>query len=190
VDVAAILASHPAVERVWLTGSRAAGEPHELSDWDWAVKARDFDAVARDLPNALAPLEPLAALWDPYSDIQCYTLMLRGPTKVDVLFPDEPRAWDGPWRPSASTLPRIDAHFWDWILWTAQKRRGGEDDIVAESLANMHMLMLGPMGVLRPSKTVIAALDAYLEARMRLEEIYGVKVRRDLQREVEPVVRS
>lgn len=31
-------------------------------------------------------------------------LMLRGPVKVDVLFPDEECEWDGPWRPGARTL--------------------------------------------------------------------------------------
>jgi hypothetical protein len=188
VDLEPLLAPHPEVERVWLTGSRERGEQHPLSDWDWAVRARDFDAVARDLPGLLAPLEPISALWDPYSDIECYMLILRGPVKVDVLFPDRPRDWSGPWRPSAKALPEIDAHFWDWILWTAQKRSAGKADVVEESLANMHRLMLGPMGVLRAPKSIEAAVDSYVEARMRLEEIYGVKVPRDLQREVEPVV--
>jgi hypothetical protein len=190
VDVAALLAPHPAVERVWLTGSRERGDAHELSDWDWGVTARDFEAVARDLPKALAPLQPISALWDPYADIECYMLMLRGPTKVDVLFPGEPRDWDGPWRPSSKTLPQIDAHFWDWILWTEQKWRGGKDDIVRKSLADMHRLLLEPMGVVRAPTTVPRALDVYLEARTRLEEIYGVRVARDLQYEVEPVVRT
>jgi hypothetical protein len=188
VDVAALLAPHPAVTSVRLGGSRARGKAHALSDWDWEVRTSDYDAVARDLPGLLAPLEPLAALWDPYSDVECYMLMLRGPTKVDVLFPDEPRKWDGPWRPSAKTLPRIDAHFWDWILWTEQKRRSGKADVVEKSLADMHRLMLAPMGVLRAPTSVTAALDAYLEARMRLEEIYGIKVPRALQREVEPAL--
>ena len=190
MDVASLLAPHPAVERVWLTGSRAGGEPHALSDWDWAVIANDFGAVARDLPRLLEPLEPVSALWDPYSDIECYMLILRGATKVDVLFPDVRREWDGPWRPSAKTLPQIDAHFWDWILWTEQKRSGGNDEVVEKSLSDMHRLLLEPMGVLRAPETVPRALDAYLEARTRLEEIYGVKVARELQREAEPVVRT
>ena len=187
--MAALLRGHPLVRDVRLTGSRARGEPHELSDWDWEVRTNDFASLAPELPRLLAPLDPIAALWDPYSEIGCFMLILRGPTKVDVLFPDEKRELDGPYTASASSLPAIDPHFWDWILWTEQKRRGGNDDLVAESLADMHRLMLAPMGVLRAPKTVRAALDAYLEARMRLEEIYGVDVPRALQREVEPVVR-
>jgi hypothetical protein len=190
VDVAALLAPHPAVTSVVLVGSRAEGMPHELSDWDWAVRTDDFDAVARELPRLLTPLEPISALWDPYSDIECYMLILRGAAKVDVLFPDVPRERDGPRRPSAKTLPQIDAHFWDWILWTEQKRRGGKDDVVQKSLSDMHRLLLEPMGVQRPPATIPRALDAYLEARTRLEEIYGVKVARELQREAEPVVRT
>ncbi len=185
-----LLRAHPAVTSVRLGGSRGRGEAHALSDWDWEVRTSDFDALARDLPRLLEPLEPIASQWDRYSDIECYMLMLRGPTKVDVLFPDEPREWDGPWRPSATTLPQIDAHFWDWILWTEQKRRGGKGDVVAESLADMHRLLLAPLGVLRAPTRVSAALDGYLDARMRLEEIYGVEVPRELQREVEPVIRG
>ena len=177
--MAALLRGHPLVRDVRLTGSRARGEEHELSDWDWEVRTDDFDAFARELPRLLAPLEPIGALWDPYSDIECYMLTLRGPTKVDLIFPDEPREWSGPWRPSARTLPQIDVHFWDWILWTEQKRHGGKDEVVAKSLADMHRLLLAPMGVLRAPKSVTAALDAYLEARMRLEEIYGVTVPRE-----------
>jgi succinate dehydrogenase/fumarate reductase flavoprotein subunit len=60
---------------------------------------------------------------------------------------------------------------------------------VAKSLGDMHRLLLAPLGVVRAPSTIAAALDAYLEARMRLEEIYAVKVSRELQREVEPVVR-
>jgi hypothetical protein len=189
VDVEALLRDHPAVRDVRLGGSRGRGDAHELSDWDWEVYTDDYATLARDLPELLAPLEPISAFWDPYSEIGCYMLMLPGPTKVDVLFPDEPREWDGPWRPSAASLPRIDMHFWDWILWTEQKRRGGKDDVVAKSLADMYRLLLAPLGVHRQPASVTEALDAYLEARMRLEEIYGVKVPRDLQREVEPLLR-
>ena len=189
MDVEALLRAHPAVKSVELSGSRGRGDAHALSDWDWAVRTDDYETLARDLPGLLAPLDAIAAFWDPYADIGCYMLMLPGPTKVDIIFPDEPREWDGPWKPSRETLPRIDMHFWDWILWLEQKRRGGKHDVLARELPKLHRMLLGPMGVTRPPTTIPGALDAYLEARMRLEENYGVEIERALQREVEPVVR-
>ena len=79
-------------------------------------------------------------------------------------------------------------HFWDWALWTEQKRRAGKDDVVRKSLADMHRLLLAPLGVRAAPRDVREAVAAYLEARTRLEEIYGVRVPRDLEREVAPVV--
>ncbi len=35
-------------------------------------------------------------------------LMLRGPVKVDLIFPDVPRALEPPWTVSADTLEAID----------------------------------------------------------------------------------
>jgi hypothetical protein len=115
-------------------------------------------------------------------------LMLPGPVKIDLLFLDEPRSWAGPWEPSAETLEAIDRHFWDWILWLEQKRRGGRDTVVEKGLVQMHELLLAPMGVARAPESVPEATSSYLEARDTRERQFGVHVPRDLEREVRPVV--
>jgi hypothetical protein len=188
--VAATVSAHPAVRSVELVGSRADGRAHELSDWDFAVSTDDFDQVARDLPALVAPLQPLAEQWDPYSSYDCYMLMLRGPLKVDLIFPDEKREWSGPWEASGSTLEAIDHHFWDWILWLEQKRRGGRDEVLAKGLAQMHELLLSPMGVAPAPESVAAAVGAYVEARAELERRFDRRVPRTLEHEVRPVVES
>jgi len=43
LDLAARLAEHPAVERVWLFGSRARGDAFERSDIDLAIEAPAMD---------------------------------------------------------------------------------------------------------------------------------------------------
>lgn len=176
------------MDSVRLVGSRAAGVAHELSDWDFAVETQEFSRFAVDLPHLVAPLEPLAAQWDRYSDHACYMLILRGPTKVDLIFPAEPQRWAGPWEPSAETLAAIDHHFWDWILWLAQKEHAGADDAVTKSLGDMYRLMLEPLGADAPPGSIAGALDVYLERRGELEERFGVHVPRELQDEVQPVL--
>lgn len=183
------LAAYPAVRSVRIIGSRAKGREHELSDWDFAVETDDFDAVARELPLLVEPLRPIAAQWDPYGWHACYMLMLPGPVKIDLLFLDEPREWAGPWEASADTLEAIDRHFWDWILWLEQKRAGGRDAIVAKSLADMHRLLLEPMGVAVEPRSIDEALEAYLSARRKREREFGVRVPRELEHEVLPTVR-
>jgi Nucleotidyltransferase domain len=182
------LSSHAAVRSVGLVGSRGEGRGHELSDWDFAVVTDDFERVARDLPALVSRLRPLAEQWDPYSSYECYMLMLRGPLKIDLIFADEKREWSGPWAVSESTLEAIDRHFWDWILWLEQKRRGGRDEVFETGLAQMHELLLSPMGVTRPPGSIAAAVKAYLDARDELEQRFGTRVLRALEREVRPVV--
>jgi hypothetical protein len=184
--VPALLAEHPAVASVRLTGSRAAGTAHELSDWDFLVEANAFETVAGDLPELLEPLHPLAAQWDRYSDHACYMLMLRGPTKVDLIFPHERQRWAPPWEVSAESLGAIDRHFWDWILWLEQKRRSGEE--LTHRLADLHKLLLGPMGAREPPASVSEALDSYLSLRGRLEKRFGVSVPPELEAEVRPAI--
>jgi hypothetical protein len=190
VDLEPLLRSHPAIRSVELIGSRGRGDANELSDWDYAVDVSEFDAVARDLPRLVAPLDPLAEQWDPLAELPTYMLMLPGPTKVDLLFVHETWQKRPPWGPSRKTLPAIDAHFWDWLLWLAQKRRRGKDELVREELVKLHGYLLGPMGVLRPPRDLEGAMHAYLEARGRLEEIYGIKVPRALEEAVRPVLAS
>jgi predicted nucleotidyltransferase len=184
------LEAHPAVSGVRLVGSREIGRAHALSDWDFLVFTDALPEVAHDLPRLVAPLEPLSELWDPYSDRACYMLMLRGPTKVDLIFPREKRAWSGPWEPSAETLADIDRHFWDWILWLEQKRRGGRKQRLEKSLGDMYRLLLRPMGASAEPLSVADATTAYVLARDELEERFGVEIDRILEREVAPVVTS
>ena len=69
-----LLTRHPSVLDVCLVGSRAEGRANERSDWDFLIKTSDFGAVAKALPELLAPLECLAQQWDP----------LRPPLGVDA----------------------------------------------------------------------------------------------------------
>jgi hypothetical protein len=186
--VPALVGAHPSVRSIGLTGSRADGTAHELSDWDFAVETSDFPRFADELPRLVEPLHPLAAQWDRYSDHACYMLMLSGPVKVDLIFPEEKQDWAAAWKPSADTLAAIDHHFWDWILWLEQKRRAGKDEAVAKSLGDMHRLMLEPMGAASPPGSIPDALDAYLGRRAEFEERFRVRVPRDLQDEVQPLL--
>ena len=186
--VPALVGAHPLVDRISLVGSRATGGTHELSDWDFAVEAREFDALARELPGVVEPLQPLAAQWDRYSDHACYMLILQGPTKVDLIFPNETQTWAPAWDVSPETLSAIDDHFWDWILWLTQKERAGHGAVVGKSLGDMQRLMLRPMGAEGEPRTILGALDSYLERRGELERRFGVSVPRALQEEVLPVL--
>lgn len=186
--VPALLLRHELVERAALTGSRADGTAHELSDWDFFLETSDFARFAEALPRLVQPLRPLAAQWDRYAPHACYMLILRGPTKIDLIFRDEKQVWAPPWEPSAETLVPIDRHFWDWILWLEQKRRAGKEELLASSLEDMHRLMLEPMGAASRVRTVREAVRTYLELRRRFEHGLGLEVPRELEEEVRPVV--
>jgi hypothetical protein len=188
VSVPALLLKHPNVRAVRLTGSRASGRVHDLSDWDFVVETDNFDHVAEGLPVLVGPLQPLAQQWDPYASHACYMLILRGPAKIDFLFLDEHRDWSPPWHASPETLEAIDCHFWDWILWLEQKRRGGQADFVATGLEDMHELMLAPIGAGSRPGSIPMAISAYLDARDALEQKFGLRVPRELEQEVHPAV--
>lgn len=183
-----LVLKHPRVRAVRLTGSRAAGHVHDLSDWDFLVETDDFASVSESLPVLVAPLHPLSEQWDPYASHACYMLMLRGPTKVDLIFPAQRREWSPAWRPSAETLPAIDRHFWDWILWLEQKRRSGREEVLAIGLGHLYELMLIPMGAATQPASVGEAVEVYRDLRDKLERRFGVTVGRELEGEVGPVV--
>jgi len=186
--VPALLRTHPAIRAVELAGSRACGTAHALSDWDFVVATDDYPRLRTELPELVAPLDPLSHIWDPYSTIGCFMLILRGPTKVDLLFTDEPREWSGAWEVTADTLMDVDAHFWDWILWLEQKRRGGDRTLLRNGLDDLHRLLLAPLGAEREPSSVGEALELYLAARDRREHAFGVRVPRALEAEVRPVL--
>lgn len=186
--VPTLVGTDPSVTSVRLIGSRAEGTAHDLSDWDFAVETGDFPRLAEALPRLVEPLRPLAAQWDRYSDHACYMLVLSGPAKIDLIFHDEQQDWAGAWEASADTLVDIDRHFWDWMLWLEQKRRAGNENTVTKSLGDMHRLLLEPMGAAHRPGSIPAAVDAYLGRRTVLEERFGLRVPRELQEEVRPVL--
>jgi hypothetical protein len=175
-----ILQRHAAITTVRLTGSRAQGDALPLSDWDFEVETNDFAAVERDLPDLVASLAPLGQFWDPYSERANYVLLLRGPVKVDLIFPERPWQPAGPWQVTADNLPAIDQHFWDWTLWLAAKKQRGEDDLVSAELAKIHALLLAPLGVEQSPTAIQDAIAAYLEAREQREGEFGMRLPREL----------
>jgi hypothetical protein len=180
----ALVKDHPAIAGVRFAGSRSRGTHDELSDWDFAIETEDFDAVARDLPVLVAPLEPVGTQWEPVGHFPVYQVMLRGPTKVEYLFLDHHQDPMPPREPSRETLPAIDNHFWDWIWWIGTKAAAGRDDLVAEHLPQMHEYLLRPIGVRSAPETIDAAIQAFLERRSALEDEYGLSLRTPLQEEV------
>lgn len=189
--VPAALLVHPDVRGVTLVGSRAHGTAVTLSDWDFVVDVEDGDRVAAALPELVAALEPLAEQWDRLGpeDYACYMLMLPGPAKVDLIFPDLPHRRSPPWEPSAETLAAIDRHVWDWVLWLAAKQEAGNDHLVRGQLELMSAHLLRPMGVAAVPRSIDSATGSYLEARDRLEARFGVAVDRRLQEAVLPALR-
>ena len=169
-----------------LAGSRAAGRARPDSDWDFLVETHDFDAVAAALPELVAPLEPLAAQWDRLSDQQCWMLVLRGPVKVDLIFPGEPHAHEPPWVPSAENLAAIDAHLWDWLLWLRSK----PDDLAAAELEKLFVHLLRPLGVGRVPASVAEAVELYQPARDALAARLGCVISPALETEVAPALAS
>jgi len=183
-SIESVLLPHPAIGGIELVGSRADGSPTPLSDWDFVVVTDRLDDVTRALPSLVAELDPLAQQWDRISRYPCYMLMLEGPVKVDLIFPDEPYESLPPWIVSADTLDGIDQHFWDWILWLASKREKGRDDLVRSELVKMRDHLLWPMGVDRVPGSIEAAVERYRSARDEWERELGIEVSRRREREV------
>lgn len=187
--VTTAVSAHPAVEQIELIGSRAEGRVTEWSDWDFGVRARDFEAVAAALPGLLAPLQPLAQQWDRLSKEQCWMLILRGPSKVDLIFPYEPHEQEGPWQPLPETLAGIDDHFWDWVLWLRGKEAAGKGELLAAELKKLFAHLLGPLGAGAVPSSVADAVESYRSARDRAERRFGRTVSRAVEEEVAPSLR-
>jgi hypothetical protein len=144
--------------------------------------------LARALPELLAPFDPLVQQWDPLSATWCWMLILRGPVKVDLIFPAEPHEAEPPWEPTAQNLSAIDDHFWDWMLWLEGKEGGGNRELVGSELQKLFSHLLEPLGVERAPDSIFEALESYRAARDRLERHFGRTVRRDLEAEVVPAL--
>jgi hypothetical protein len=186
-DVIAVLSSDARIAKVELTGSRASGQATPLSDWDFAVTAAAFEEVRDALPEMVRPLHPVVAQWDRLSRTWCYMLILAGPAKVDLLF-SRPHQPAGPWQVNATTLARIDDHFWDWALWLRSKL-ARRDDIVAGELRKMHEHLLAPMGVTCAPANLGEAVTAYRTAREKCERRLGSHASRNAESTVVPLLR-
>jgi predicted nucleotidyltransferase len=186
--IIAAVAPHPAVRNIELIGSRAEGRASEWSDWDFLVQANDFAVVAKALPHLLKPLEPLVQQWDRLSLEYCWMLIVRGPAKVDLIFPDERHANESPWKPAANNLGAIDAHFWDWMLWLRGKETRGKGDLVVSELAKLFDHLLAPLGVKLPPSSISEAVAGYRAARDRAERRFDRVVRREVEAAVAPAL--
>jgi hypothetical protein len=187
--IIASVAPHPEVRNIRLVGSRAEGRASDVSDWDFRVEANDFAAVAEALPHLLAPLDPLAQQWDRLSREYCWMLILRGPAKVDLIFPDESHTNEPPWEPNHENLDAIEAHFWDWMLWLRGKEATDKADLIASELDKLFEHLLAPLGVKRRPSSIVDAIASYQHARDRAEQHFGVVVRRELETAVARVFR-
>jgi hypothetical protein len=177
----ASVGAHRAVRSIRLGGSRAEGRATDKSDWDFLVEANDFPAVAEALPTLLAPLEPLVQQWDRLSPEWCWMLVLRGPTKVDLIFTEEPHVKEPPWEPSHENLEAIEAHFWDWMLWLRSKEAGGKAQLVEGELDKLFNHLLAPLGATRRPSSVHGAIATYRASRRRAEQRFGVVVNHALE---------
>lgn len=183
-SVVGAVGRHPSVRSVQLVGSRAEGRANVRSDWDFAIDTDDFRALAADLPALCAALDPMAQQWDRLSSRYCWMLMLRGPTKVDLIFGDQPHQQEPPWEPTRDNLRAIDRHFWDWTLWLGSKEAAGKEDLVASELEKLFQHLLAPLGVGQIPASLSAAVAEYRDARAEAERRFHRRVPRDLETEV------
>jgi hypothetical protein len=179
-----LLAGHPAVTSIEFAGSRSRGTHEQISDWDFAVETSDFEALARDLPALVAPLDPLGQQWEPMGHFPVYQVFLRGPTKIEYLFLSRSQDPLPYLEPSRDTLAAINTHFWDWIWWLTTKASSGRDDLVAEHMPQLYVHLLQPMGIRAVPENISAAIDVYVARRNALEQDFGTSVNRALETEV------
>ena len=179
--IVSALRQHPAVLSVQLVGSRAEGRATERSDWDFCIETDDFDALASALPQLLAPLAPLAQQWDRFGSYRCRMLVLPGPVKVELLFPDQPQASEPAWVATAENLVAIDRQFWDWTLWASSKEAARKDELVVAELRMLFDHLLAPLGAEKPPASVADAVENYRAVRRSAERRFGAYVPRDLE---------
>ena len=174
-SVMELLSKHSSIAAVRLAGSRSRGEALPMSDWDFEIEPADTAAAIEAIPHLAEQLDPVVGQWDRLSPTHCYMLLLSDGTKVDLIF-DVPHTAEPPWEASAGTLPGIDAHFWDWIVWLAAKEARGSTDLVAAELDKMHGHLLAPLGVAQVPETIEEAAALYRAARESAQERFGITV--------------
>lgn len=188
LDIRSAVGRHPAVRSIELAGSRAESRANDRSDWDFVVVTDDFPALAAALPELCAQLEPLAQQWDRLSPYACWMLMLAGPTKIDLIFPEQPYEDEPPWEPARDNLTAIDDHFWDWALWLRSKEAAGRDELVTTELEKLFLHLLAPLGATRRPTSVADAVAIYRDARGEAERRFGIEVPRELEAAVAAAV--
>jgi hypothetical protein len=171
------------VSSVVLGGSRARGAATALSDWDLYVDGEP-EGMMEEIPALVASVGPLAAFWEPLSEQAGYMTVMDGPTKVDVFPIGATRSIQPPWLLSADTLPSIDGHFWDWMLWLGGKTLRGERQLVADELVKMHGYLLASLGIASAPESLDEAVTLYRRARERAVVALGVAVDPELGRQV------
>ncbi len=185
-----MVAADAAIRSIALVGSRADGTATAFSDWDFRVEAHEFEAASEALPRLLAPLDPLVQQWDRLSPEWCWMLIVRGPTKIDLIFPGEPHTNEPPWIPAPENLDAIEGHFWDWMLWLRGKEARGKAELIAGELEKLSDHLLTPLGVSRTPSSISEAIEIYRQARNRAERRFAVSVRHDLEEAVAPAFES
>ena len=184
-DVVRLLEADPGIDRIELAGSRARGDALSLSDWDFKITTRAFAEVRQRLPAVVARLRPVVAQWDRLSSTWCYMLILAGPEKVDLIF-TEPHAALPAWQVTAATLPGIDDHFWDWMLWLRAKEASGKLERVDAELDKLFEHLLARVQVQHRPSSIAEVVTGYRAARRRAEQRFGVAVGRELEAVVAP----
>jgi hypothetical protein len=184
--IISMVAAHAAIRSIALVGSRAEETATAFSDWDFRVEADEFEAASKALPHLLAPLEPLVQQWDRLSPEWCWMLIVRGPAKIDLIFPDEPHTCEPPWVPAPENLDAIEGHFWDWMLWLRGKEERGKAELIVSELEKLSDHLLTPLGVNRAPSSISEAIGMYRHARNRAEKRLGVSVRQDLEEAAAP----
>lgn len=188
--IASALRRHPLVASLEFSGSRARGTATIHSDWDFLVRTHDFARLKSEIATFLASHRPLALQWDRLSDVACCMLLLQGPEKVDLIFPEVPQRVEPPWSVSRETLLGIDDHFWDWILWLIAKQAGGKDELVRSELRKMWHHLLDPLGAPAAPADLESAVRKYLELRDGAEKRLSIRISRRLEHEVLPRLRT
>jgi hypothetical protein len=115
-------------------------------------------------------------------------LIVPGPAKIDLIFPQEPHRHEPPWQPRSDNLAAIDAHFWDWMLWLRGKAARGKGELVAAELQKLSVHLLRPLGVGRSPETIAEAVALYRAALDDAQSRLGCAISRQLEAEVAPAL--
>jgi hypothetical protein len=169
---------------VRLDGSSATGSRTALSDWDFDLQLAP-DLTVNAIADAIHDIDALAVFWDPLSHRANLIVLLDGPIKIDLIAADRPNPVPiERWEVTTESLPRLDAHFWDWTLWLGAKQLRGQTELVRDEMQKMYGALLRPLGAAR-AHDIRSAIASYPSARdYRAEELHVV-IDKTLQHQVD-----